>query len=261
MPARDDAWWIYGFVAGDHPLPDGLVGVGGGVPVAIEAGRLAAVASAVPLDEYGEEPLREHLDDLDWLERMARTHETVLERMLRAGEVVPARACTIYSSEAEVTTMLEERSALLEETLARLEGRAEWGVKAMLDRTGLEAPIVDALALDAAGRSPGAADRATKPLAARLRDESERAVADVVRDVHSRLEGCATAARVLPAQKGELSQVAGEMVLNAAYLVDEDRAEAFAALVNELGLRYDAVGLALELTGPWPAYNFVGAPR
>jgi hypothetical protein len=47
------------------------------------------------------------------------------------------------------------------------------------------------------------------------------------------------------------------MVLNAAYLVDEERALAFGAAVEELG--DDA--LCFELTGPWPAYNFAEPGR
>jgi hypothetical protein len=46
------------------------------------------------------------------------------------------------------------------------------------------------------------------------------------------------------------------MVLNAAYLVADDRAEEFGAAVAELAAGHGA--LQLTLTGPWPAYSFVG---
>ena len=53
----------------------------------------------------------------------------------------------------------------------------------------------------------------------------------------------------------ELSGRDGEMVLNSAYLVsDRPRFEGeLTALARELSER----GLELELTGPWPPYNFV----
>ncbi len=47
------------------------------------------------------------------------------------------------------------------------------------------------------------------------------------------------------------------MVLNAAYLLDDDRADSFAAAVRALSDRYP--GLRLELTGPWPPYSFAAA--
>jgi hypothetical protein len=46
------------------------------------------------------------------------------------------------------------------------------------------------------------------------------------------------------------------MVLNAAYLVADERADAFAAAVADLTARHRFV--RLTLTGPWPAYSFVG---
>jgi len=256
-----EGWWIYCVVPRGRELPDGLIGLAGGTPEVVEAGELAAVASPVPLDVYGEEPLRENLNDLDWLERMARTHETVIERMLVGGEVVPVRVCTIYSTREQVQAMLEERSAPLGQTLSRLAHRSEWGVKVLLDRPKLEARAVAEVGLDEADGSAamgqGAAYIARKRLATRVRDESERLLSDAVRDVHGLLAECASDAAVLPAQNRELSGYVGEMVLNGAYLVTEAGREAFASLVHELDVRYDELGLTFELTGPWPPYNFV----
>jgi hypothetical protein len=49
------------------------------------------------------------------------------------------------------------------------------------------------------------------------------------------------------------------MILNAAYLVPEARTEEFQSLVRTLSRRHAPEGLALELTGPWPAYHFAGS--
>jgi len=46
------------------------------------------------------------------------------------------------------------------------------------------------------------------------------------------------------------------MVLNAAYLVANERAGEFAAAMTDLTARHRFV--QLTLTGPWPAYSFVG---
>jgi hypothetical protein len=258
--AAAEGWWVYCIVPRERELPHDLVGLAGETPVAVAAGDLAAVASPVPLDTYGEEPLREHLNDLDWLERMVRTHETVLERMLAGGEVVPVRVCTIYSTREQVEAMLEERAAGFRETLSRVAHRSEWGVKAVVDRAKLETHTVEeqGLGADIDGMQQGAAYIARKRLAARVRDESERIVSTAVREAHSRLADHAADAVVLPAQNRELSGYVGEMVLNGAYLVTEEDRDVFAALVHDLDVRYDALGFKLELTGPWPPYNFVG---
>jgi hypothetical protein len=217
----------------------------------VERDGLAAVASRVPLSEYGEDALRENLNDLAWLEDVARRHDRVLAELLGGGPVVPLRICTIYRDDGQLAAMLVERGAELEATLERLDGKAEWGVKAVAEPERLEAQREPALA---APTSPGAAYLARKKQAAAARGEAERLIASTVRDAHARLCELAAAAVLLPSQNRDLSGHRGEMVFNAAYLVDEERALAFGAAVEEQGCE----GLRFELTGPWPAYNFAG---
>ena len=47
------------------------------------------------------------------------------------------------------------------------------------------------------------------------------------------------------------------MVMNAAYLVEAGKVARFRELIGELEQRYGKLGIGLELTGPWPPYNFV----
>jgi hypothetical protein len=259
-----EAWWVYCVVRAGRPLPDGLTGVDpdAPAPALVAAGDLAAVASRVPLAEFGEAPLRENLNDLGWLERVARAHDAVLSRLLGDGALVPLRVCTIYRDEGQVEAMLAERSAELDAALARLDGKAEWGVKAVADRQVLEEAARDqsvdarALASEIDTGPEGGAYLARKKLAALVREEANRLVADALREAHARLGEWADASVVLPAQNRELSGHRGEMVLNAAYLVDERRTDSFGAALGAI----DLPGLAFELTGPWPAYNFVDAP-
>jgi hypothetical protein len=49
------------------------------------------------------------------------------------------------------------------------------------------------------------------------------------------------------------------MVLNAAYLIADERASDFAATIMVLTARHRSVRLVV--TGPWPAYSFVGEGR
>jgi hypothetical protein len=259
-----EAWWVYCIVRPGGELPDGLQGVTSAAPAVISAGGLAAVASRVPLAEFGEHALRENLNDLGWLERVARAHDGVLEELLPRGPVVPLRVCTIYTDEAQIAAMLEGRSADLDAALDRLDGKAEWGVKVIADHDRIAerargaSEATQALAAQVDSGPEGGAYLARKKLAAAVRDEADRLIADALREAHAQLGEWACASVLLPAQNRELSGHAGEMVLNAAYLVDAERAEPFVALVEELDAR--SPGLAFQVTGPWPAYNFAGAP-
>ena len=55
----------------------------------------------------------------------------------------------------------------------------------------------------------------------------------------------------------ELSGHEGEMLLNGAYLVAAAKVERLRELVQQLGERHHDLDVRIELTGPWPPYNFV----
>jgi hypothetical protein len=258
--------WVYCVVSADREPPSDLAGIAAdGAPELVTSGDLAALVSPVPLSEFGEAPLRENLNDLAWLERIVRAHEAVLDAMLALGAVVPMRVCTIYRDAGQVRAMLAERAELFQDALARVAGSAEWGVKIVADRTVLEqharatSDEARALADDVAAGREGGAYIARKKLAALVRDESDRILDEVVRETHARLEEWAASSVILPAQSRELAGYEGDMVFNGAYLVEDERVEAFAALLGDLRSQYASLGLAFDLTGPWPAYNFAGA--
>src|SRR4029079_7441751 len=76
--------------------------------------------------------------------------------------------------------------------------------------------------------------------------------------IHRRLAGCAREATVNAPQPRELSGHAGEMILNGAYLVERGREDDMREAVSELAAELDERGVELVLTGPWPAFSFVG---
>ena len=266
-PKRDiqgHALWTYCVIRSGDPMPDPIPGVDSRAEVEpIEEGGLVALASRVPLADFGEEPLRENLNDLEWLERVARAHEHVLEAALVRTPIVPLRLCTIYSDDAGVTSMLDREGEQLRETLARLEGRQEWGVKLLVDRETLAAAARErsddlaALEKELAGRSGGGAYMTGRKLDRRVAEVTSRLAADLADEVHGRLGDWATDAVLNPPQNRDLSGHEGEMLLNAAYLVESTRTDELRELLAEIEERHRSLGARLELTGPWPPYNFV----
>jgi hypothetical protein len=75
--------------------------------------------------------------------------------------------------------------------------------------------------------------------------------------VHAELARHAAQARLHPPQAPQLTGSKAPMILNASYLLDDGRGEAFAAVVAALAEQQP--GVRLELTGPWPPYSFAGA--
>jgi Gas vesicle synthesis protein GvpL/GvpF len=251
--------WAYCVSRTGEP-PDGA-GIHGAAIERVERDGLVAFVSRVPLAEFGEEALRRNLNDLGWLERVAREHEAVLEDALERDTIVPLRICTIFADEDGVAHMLEDRRTALATALDVLDGRQEWGVKLIVDRAALEsaarAGAPEAFGDEPESRSAGGAYMLRRRQERRLRDVADRLAQELAEDVHARLQDWATDAVVNPPQNPELSGHEGEMLLNAAYLVETAKAERLHELVAELRELHRGLGARLELTGPWPPYNFV----
>ena len=239
VPARTEQ----GVLAGAH-------GVEPSEPVVLVAdGDLAAIASAVPLDAFGEGGMEANLRDEAWLEEKARAHEAVLEAVLGLTPLVPFRFGTIYCNEDQVRRMLQEQRRLVA-ALERLAGKVELGVKAVLDTDVFE--YRHAGAFDEHGGS-GRAYLLRKQRERWLAERRSRFAAECADTCHAKLTAAAEAGRANPVRRLEYA----EPVLNGAYLVSTDAEAAFAAALAALASRYAVDGVRFELTGPWPPYNFV----
>jgi hypothetical protein len=258
--ASELAHYVYGVVSPRIELPKGLAGVDPRHEVSlVEEEGLAALVSRVPLAEFGEEPLHENLNDVGWLEEKARAHEHVLDAALRRGTVVPLRLCTIYSGEEQVREMLARERAVMIDALERLEGRAEWGVKAIAEPGALERTAARRSAGDPAGEDAprGTAYMNRKRQEARARVEVDEIAEEWASAIHDRLAGAASEALLNPLQRPEVSGHEGDMLLNGVYLVEDGAVSDFSSLVDRLAEEHRALGVSVELTGPWPPYNFV----
>jgi hypothetical protein len=251
-PEEGSALWAYCVLTpGDARAIPGIEGIERGSAVeCIDDGELAALVSEVPLADYGDERLREHLNDIDWVEQTARAHEAVLDQALTHATIVPLRLCTLFRDRDGVRAMLGAQRESLIAGLKALDGRAEWGLKLFVDPNQLEPPESDD------GESDGLGYLNRKQ---RERDAREAAGENASRyaaEAHERLAGLADAARANPVQRPEAHGHTGDMVLNGVYLVRLEREAELMRLVEELRGQWAGDGVDLELTGPWPGYNF-----
>ncbi|MGQ4599223.1 GvpL/GvpF family gas vesicle protein [Nocardia sp. R6R-6] len=257
-----DGVWLYAVTpAGsvDQELGE-LTGVAGEPVRTVFSNGLAAVVGSVPLEVFGAEPLRRNLEDLDWLAETARVHDAVVSAVVRRGPAVPLRLATVFLDDERVRGLLEERRADFDSALILVSGRTEWGVKAYGDRAALVCAVAEAASRDeAGGRGTGTAYLARRRAQLAAQETVERDAALRAEEIHARLVRHAAAGRRQPATDPALSGRREWMVLNGTYLVDDDRADDFAAMVDELGNEFP--GIRLELTGPWPPYSFAGVER
>jgi hypothetical protein len=257
-PESGSGWYVYGVVPAAQASDSAFAGARGvhasGTVVLVADGGLAAITSDVPLAEFGEAAIEKNLHDEAWLEEKVRAHEAVLEAALPRTPLVPFRFGTIYRSDDQVRQMLREH-AYLADTLERLRGTVELGVKAFVDPEAFERTH--------AGQGEG--EPAEGGRAYLLRKQRDRQLAEArasftaacAQDSHERLLAAAEDGRANPLQRPEATGRAGEMILNGAYLVRAEQEDAFREALAALESRYEPDGVRYELTGPWPPYNFV----
>jgi hypothetical protein len=266
--------WTYAITDEVHLHgPDGdmdlswLTGAGGALVRAVTCSGLAVLVSDVSLAEFGEAALRRNLENLDWLDEVAREHHYVIDAAARLFPLLPARLATVYTGEAAVCAALAGRRDRLRDTLRRIGGRVEWGVKAYAaagpgaateaDKPG-HAPATGKPAEADAGPGSGAGLAYLKRRRAQLsaNRESKTAVMTAAAAIHADLAAKATDARLHPPQSAQLSGVRQPMLLNAAYLLDAGDGVSFTAAVAGQATAHPE--LRVELTGPWPPYSFAG---
>ncbi|MBV8734704.1 MAG: GvpL/GvpF family gas vesicle protein [Solirubrobacterales bacterium] len=253
--------YLYCIVSpGSHPELEGLIGVDGRSGVeAITSGELTAITSRVSLEEFGSEPLKRNLEDLEWLERTARAHDAVLAAMMAGDAVVPMRLLTIFTDGSRLLAMLDRERDALRRSLDRLRGHAEWSVKLLVDHRSLERAAHEQARQLAAARapdSPGRAYFARKQGDRTARQKARELAQAAATEAHATLSAHAAASRRLRPQQSELSGRSGEMILNGAYLVEGAQSQLFKDTAAQLRERHRGAGIDVELSGPWAPYNF-----
>jgi hypothetical protein len=228
-------------------LQSDLAGVGGAPLKQLAHGGLVAVLSPVPSEDFGYEPLRAHLEDLDWLTETARTHQAVIAGLTTVTCPLPLRLGTVFRDDSGVRTMLQDEGDQLRELLARIDGRVEWGVKVYAEP--VESPEQD--------ERPAATGRDYLRMRRERQHDTDTLWAraeSFARGLHDDLTARSVATRLHPPQNPALSRASGRNVLNGAYLVGRSDSEEFVECVERT--KDQEPGLRVELTGPWAAYSF-----
>ena len=250
----------YGLVDRAYSSLSMPTGIGGAPVTLLPVDGFAALVSELDAESYGPGMWRAHAEDPRWLEHVAREHHEVLQAIVQQTDVLPLRLPGIHESPARLEQVLREQRDDLTEGLAHVRGHVELGAQIFLvDRRGAgsEAQGSDAQQRPRSGRdylrrrSAEAEDREQ----ARLRRQAK------VLDAHEAMAHGSTRAVVNPPQDAALSGREEPMLLNAAYLVPRYDLEGFIALAEQVQDDLAPHGMVLEVTGPWPPYNFTDLPE
>jgi Gas vesicle synthesis protein GvpL/GvpF len=217
---------------------------------AIEVGeQLWAVVQSVPEAGYSETALSGGLQNLDWVGPRAIAHERVIESFLSARALLPMPLFTLFTSDDRAVQHVQSDGTRIRRLLKRVEGRVEWGLRLTFDEKAARAkvsnrPVTSGTEFLARKRDVLSINR--------TRLKEAKGTADRVYKSISRL---ATAAQ----RRTSLERAApgSRLLLDAAFLVPAGKSGAFRSAVRQQTRDLRTAGIAMSLTGPWPAYNFI----
>ena len=180
--------------------------------------QFRAVAGVVVPSKY----TRVTLDEKELAE-----YGRVLEEVQGNTAVLPAPPGTVFKSRENLARWLELHYFTLTQALSSIEGHGQARLS-----------ITKTKGIDAANAT-----------AAELKESSKQLLATASQSMRV-LRGQAAATVSIPVNEQDT-----QVVANAAFLVDLDKWEVFADLVEKEDTRHTS--LDFNLTGPWPPYDFV----
>jgi len=221
------------------------------------AGGVVAVVTPVNVEEFCGPASEANLRDLAWMAPRAFHHEMVIERVMRSSPVLPARFGTIFASPESMARFLARHHLAITRFLESITGQEEWAVKGFLERSKAEKRLLEAD--DRFLRLPSSPGSRYMQLQ-RLRAEAGRAVASwaktVVQAIGKELEREAADVRTVKIRVLDAPEKLFEGIANWAFLLRRETVEHFRERVEQVGARYRKSGVHLEVSGPWPPYNF-----
>ena len=230
--------------------------------------NLEAVVSEVPLDEFDFEQIQQKAqEDLNWIKEKAQLHEAVIEEAMQVNgkflAVIPMRFGAIFKNKEKIQQNIETHYTKFENLLTDLQGKQEWSVKVYLEnyealeqevKNGNEA--VKAKEKEIAAMPKGMAYFFEKQLEELISTEMAKNVENCIQDFFLTIKKYAENGLQGKILHKELTGKIEPMILNAIYLIKEEKIQDFKIKISRLRNKMKTKGFLVEYSGPWPPYNF-----
>jgi len=246
-------------------------GIDGGKVWSLAYQGLEAITSEVCLEEFGGEEIQKKAKgDLFWIKEKAQIHEKVIEEAMgqkkkkrQQGTVIPMKFGTIFKTKEKLEETLKKHYSQFMEGLARLKGKQEWAVKVYLNHKVFESEVkkvsvvVQEKEKEIDSLPEGVAYFMQKQIDEAVSKEASLALQNYCENFFETLKKYTSVATKGKILGKELTENPLPMILNAIFLVPEERVEGFIKEVNNLAQELKAKGFSFEHSGPWPPYTFI----
>ena len=170
---------------------------------------------------------------------------------------------TIFKTKEKLEETLKKYYSKFKKTLESLAGKQEWTVKAYLNRKAFKeevkkvSPVVREKEKEITSMPEGVAYFAQKQIDEAASKEADRALQNYTESFFETLKKYTEAGTKGKILEKELTGKSLPMVLNAIFLVSEEKLENFIREIDKLSKDYKPKGFDFEYSGPWPPYHFI----
>jgi hypothetical protein len=254
--------YVYCFARADaehDPLPHGANGESRVERLIV--GEVAAVYSGEQLHEFDADEIGPDQDSRRVIERACR-HESIVERVMQGSPVLPVRYGTVFSSADALALFVRHNRERIHRALSALAGKQEWAFKAVMQTDKAVEWVLTSDAVlasrykDVVAGSAGARYLREKQLRSQAQGKARDNALTLTDTICTELERIAADRAELPSRSLDPSEHDQVMLRNLAFLVQDCHVENLRARVAWASSTCASQGLRLQLTGPWPPYNF-----
>lgn len=227
---------------------------------------IEAVVSDAPINQFTGKEMKDRIEnDPQWLERSLRCHHNTIVKAGVMGPIIPMKFGMLFKTKRSFEAMLKNYYEEFKNLLAELKNKQELGVKVYLNRK----KIIEQLKSE--DKELKRFEKRKNKLAEGMKWYMERKIeAAISEKLHEKIERCLeeiievleqlaekVAINDLPASHDE--ETSGKnIILNSACLTGSENAKSFKEHLEKSLAEFYRSGFTIEISGPWPPYNFVG---
>lgn len=256
-PEIDGAWYVYGVVEGSPVEGRELVGIEGIALEEVWSQGIAAIGHPCPATPY------ESTSDeivINWV----KEHDAVLKQALETyATVVPCKFNTLIKGDdgpaaPAVRDWLERNYEDLCLRMAKVRGRREYGVRVLWDPEAARAQLLQ----ERMAKFRDDEDDAPAGVRYLHQEQERRVLSEMYLEARAALRARSLSVidplvEGLMEEQRDASDVSDATVLRCACLVSEEQSSLFTRALERLQV---SERITVQVSGPWPAYNFVTQP-
>jgi hypothetical protein len=229
-----------------------------------EIGKITAIVCNLDQDEFTKERIDELVQDPKWVEEKATHHHLVLSELHKNCTVIPLKFCTIYSSSQNLFEELNKKHDEIIDLLIKFKQRDGWNLKVYCDIEKIQTyvnekdPAIIEMKEDIKKMKPGKQFLMKKKLEKKKSEKVKMEIERLSTMLDEQLKQYSFEYKEKKLWNKQITGRSEEMVSNRVYLVSNgEPLKNFKKQASKFLSDYKEYGFLLEITGPWPPYDFL----